>query len=140
MSELNNVVLTVCDVMGWQEEDVYVLNCWLEAYANLLGKHEEIRAIHCVKAAMALEGLPAHDINCWNKTTLTLIFYELVQALRLQNDKQLTAAITELTKQFSPHVNYAVCRFNNCFDAIDFEQSRDVIIAQAVKLLRERKI
>lgn len=134
MTKLNNVVLTVCDVMGWQKEDVYALNIWLEAYANLLGSNQEEKSIRCVRNALALEcGFPADDINQWFHTVISLIFYDLLHILK--QHKVTKATLKKLEKSFSPNINFAASSFNNDFDAIDFKQERDFIIAQALALV-----
>ena len=136
MDKLNNVVLAVCDVMGWQEEDVYALNIWLEAYANLLGKDMEEKAVRCAIAALALEiGFPSSDLNTWIYTVLSLIFYDLLSILMRSKGVNKTK-LKQLECCFSPNLNMAASSFNNCFDQIDFQQERKAIIAQAIALLK----
>ena len=140
MAHLNNVTLTVCDVMGWQAEDVYALNIWLEAYANLLGRDQEEKAVNCIRNALAVASeFPVTDINQWFHTAISIIFYEL--ALILKQDEAYSGHATlhgklrQLEQAFAPSINCAASSFNNCFDQIDFEQDRESIVRQAITLL-----
>ncbi len=132
---LNNVILTVPDVMGWSGVDTLALTKWINAYANLLGKNSEEQAMQTIRNALALEGdFPTRDINRWFYTVISLIFYEMLSILR-EFDAAKHANLIQLEKSFSPSINYAASRFNNCFDNIDFEQEKESIMEQAMKLI-----
>jgi hypothetical protein len=134
--KLNHVILTVPDVTGWDDTDVAALTKWLNAYANLLGKNSEEQAVQVVRNALALEGdFPANDINRWFYTVISLIFYELEQVLTKQANKKQTNLLVKLKANFSPITDFAFSCFGNFMDDIDFEQSRDAIVAQAMKLI-----
>jgi len=130
-----NVILTAPDVMGWSAIDTLALTKWLNAYANLLGRKREVQAVQVVRNVLALEGdFPTHDINRWFHTVISLIFYEMLSILREYATTKHTN-LEQLEKSFSPSINYAASRFNNCFDGIDYEQNREVIVAQTSTLL-----
>lgn len=118
-----NVILTVPDVMGWSEVDTLALTKWLNAYANLLGRKKEVQAVQVVRNALVLEGdFPALDINRWFYTVISLIFYEMLSILR-DYDTTKHTNLEQLEKSFSPSINHAASRLNNCLDGIDFEQN-----------------
>lgn len=135
--KLNHVILTVPDVMGWSEVDTLALTQWLNAYANLLGNSSEEQAVQMVRNALALEGdFPTYDMNRWFHTVISLMFYELLSILQ-ECDAAKNTNLEQLEKSFSPSINYAASRFNNCFDGIDFEQGKEKIVEQMLQLLEK---
>ena len=136
MVTLNNVQLTVADVMGWPEAEVDALTRWINAYANLLGKSRDKEAIENVRMAMALEGyFPAFDVNRWFYTVISLIFHELVGILKLNALTKNTNLLKKMSNNFAPETNSEASRFGNRFDGINFGRNRDSIIKQAAELL-----
>src|SRR5258708_6076792 len=104
MATIHSMALTVCDVLGWHEKDVYALNGWFEAYANLLGNQE--KALNCIRNALAVEDtFPVTDINQWLHAIIRLIFYELAAILtRDTKDQALKTKIKRLEKTFAPNI------------------------------------
>lgn len=132
----NNITLTLHDITGWDDADVAALTKWLNAYANLLGDGSETKALQCAQVALAVDfDFPCGNINSWLHTVLALVFYELVTLLR-RNSTVKHANLEQLEKQYLPVIQGADSRFNNIMDGIDFEQNREAIVAQAVKLLK----
>jgi hypothetical protein len=140
MTELNHVTLNVTDVTGWTEADITTLTHWMSGYANILGDRQEYKALHYIRMALAMDcGYPTHELDQWFRIVLNLLFYELVSMLTDYIKAYclpLTEALQTITQHFSPIIHGKDSRLQNRFDQIDFQQTRENIIQQAVKLLR----
>jgi len=127
-------MLNVCDVTNWGNSDIATLEKWISIYAKLIGDKYDHRAISVIKSAIVIEyKFPVTDINVWYKVTITLIFYHITSHLKHTSraNRDLISRIHKLEREFSPSINYLATSFCNCFDYVDFEQSREKIFRQA---------
>lgn len=131
-------MLTITYVTNWGELDIAHLEKWITRYANLLGNNQQRRATNCLKAAITIEhGFPVTNINIWYHAVITLIFYHLTNHLKHTNraNAKLIHNIKALELNFSPDINCLDSSFNNCFNHINFEAERSLIIEQCEELI-----
>jgi len=136
----NDMELIYFGVAGWNWDEIETMYPWLKAYANVLG--DKRKAQNCLKVALLFQyGEPVTTIEQCLKTVIKLIFHELVGTIKkydaYHDNAKLKANLTQLEKSFSPSVGHnGSYIFGNCFDKINFEQERDLIIIQAVELVK----
>jgi hypothetical protein len=125
-------MLNLTDVLGWGYADIEALEEYIE-----IAKKFDIFPDDIIEDIKSYEG-DVTDISTWFYSSITLIFYEIIDELeKSTDDSDLLEKIQKLRDNFDPYINYMDSWFNNCLDDIDFNQDREKILEDVIEKLRE---
>ena len=130
--------LTVCNVLDWGSMDV----AKLEEYVNIAEKWNI--DIDAIKNYIENNGDKLSDINAWFYSTISLIFYNIMDRVQdyinIELEEEADLLMEKWQKvqnEFAPFINYLDSWFGNFFDEIDLIGNEEEIIKEIIERLRE---
>lgn len=67
------------------------------------------------------------------------LFYLICEELEKEGDEELNKKIGRLKDSFDPFINACDSWFNNCFDDLNFDYSKEEILEQAKRLINKEE-